>query len=172
LDPIKGVDRLLRAVAIARSSLPELRLELVGPGERHRRELEALSQELGLAEVVAFRGFVAADEKVRTLERAHAMCLLSHSEGLPTAALEAMACGTPVVLSRGCHLDEVDGVAGVVVSGEPAQTSQAIVSLLADEPRRARLGEGAEQFAARFHRDEVTPRMVALFENLARPPAR
>lgn len=167
LDPIKGIDRLIRAVAIARSSVPGLRLELVGPGERHRRELEALAGSLGLGETVTFRGFVEADEKVRTLERAHAMCLLSHSEGLPTAALEAMACGTPVILSRGCHLDEVDGRAGVVVSGEASETARAIVALLADEPRRARLGEGAVAFAAPFHRDRVMPRMIALFEQLS-----
>ena len=79
-----------------------------------------------------------------------------------------MACGTPVILSRGCHLDEVDGRAGVVVSGEPAETAAAIVALLADEPRRAQLGEGAEAFAARFHRDRVMPRMIALFEELGR----
>jgi len=168
LDPIKGIDRLIRAVAIARSSVPELRLELVGPGDRYRRELEQLSSSLELGEVVRFRGFVDADEKVRTLERAHAMCLLSHSEGLPTSALEAMACGTPVILSTGCHLDEVDGRAGVVVSGEPSEAARAIVDLLGDEPRRARLGQGAEAFAAQFHRERVMPRMIALFEGLQR----
>lgn len=168
LDPIKGIDRLLQAVAIARTSVPELRLELVGPGERHRRELEQLSSSLQLEQTVTFHGYLGADEMVRALERAHAMCLMSHSEGLPTAALEAMACGTPVILSRGCHLDEVDGRAGVVVSGEASETAQAIVELLGDEPRRVRLGKGAEAFAAEFHRDRVMPRMIALFEQLGR----
>jgi glycosyltransferase involved in cell wall biosynthesis len=166
LDPINGIDRLIRAVALARAAVPALALEVVGPGARHRRELEALARELALGDSVSFRGFVEAEEKVRTLERAHAMCLLSRSEGLPTAALEAMACGTPVILSRGCHLDEVDGVAGVVVSGEPAETAAAIVALLADAPRRAQLAQGAEAFAARFARERVTPRMIALFERL------
>jgi glycosyltransferase involved in cell wall biosynthesis len=170
LDPIKGVDRLLQATAIARREIPELRLELIGPGDGHRRSLEALAGQLGLGDAAVFRGFVPSEEKIAALRRAHASCLLSRSEGLPLAALEAMACATPVVLSRGCHLGEVDGRGGVVVSGEPEDTAAAIVALLRDDERRSRLSEGAREFAAQYERATVMGRMTALFERLAARP--
>jgi glycosyltransferase involved in cell wall biosynthesis len=167
LHEIKGIDRLIRAVAIVRERIPRVRLVIVGPGERYQRRLEALATELGVADAVQFRGFVTAEEKFRVLEGAHVSALLSRSEGLPMAALEAMATGTPVVLSEGCHLPEIDGVAGVVVPGEPEDTAAALAALLEDADRRRRLGEGAQAFADDFRREVVMPRMLELLERVA-----
>ncbi len=168
LDPIKGLDRLLEATAIARRSIPDLRLEIAGPGDAYADDLKAQSARLGLDEAVRFHGFVSTAEKQRLLESSHAFCLLSHSEGLPIAALEALACGTPVVLSRGCHLPEIDGRAGVVVSGEPETTAAAVVALLADEPARSAMGLAAREFADEFRLERAMPLTAALLERLAR----
>jgi glycosyltransferase involved in cell wall biosynthesis len=102
------------------------------------------------------------------LARAHISALLSASEGLPMAALEAMACGTPVVLSRGCHLPEVHERAGLVVGGEPAQAAAAFTSLLEDGATRQRFAKGARCFAREFRHELVVPQMVRLFEDMAR----
>ncbi len=166
IDPIKGLDVLLRAVAIARERVPGLRLELAGPGEAYRATLERLAAELGIGDSIEFLGFITPEEKVRLLERAHAFCLLSRSEGLPVAALEAMACGTPVLVSPGCHLPEVDGHAGRVVERDPAAVAEAIAGLLAD-PRRAEMGEHARAFADQFRREVAMPQMIELFSRLA-----
>jgi glycosyltransferase involved in cell wall biosynthesis len=168
LHPIKGIDRLIEAVALARRDVPDVRLEVVGPGERHQRELEGVARRAGVADAVAFRGFVSAEEKLRVLATAHVSSLLSAAEGLPMAALEAMACGTPAVLSTGCHIPEMHEVGGLVTDGSPQSTAPALVDLLTNAERRARLGEGARAFAADFRREVVMPRMVALFEELAR----
>jgi glycosyltransferase involved in cell wall biosynthesis len=167
LHPIKRIDRLIEAVAIARRQIPNLRLEIVGPGDRHGRELQELARQLELGDAVRFHGFVAIEEKLRILARAHVSALLSASEGLPIAALEAMACGTPVVLSAGCHLPEVHDRGGLVVPGSAEEAATALVELLGDDARRARLGAGARTFAAEFRRELVMPRMLAAFEALA-----
>jgi glycosyltransferase involved in cell wall biosynthesis len=173
LDPIKGLERLLGAVAIARRSEPRLTLEVAGPGgDEYVGRLRRQARALGLEESVRFHGFVSAQEKVRLLERAHAFCLLSRSEGLPVAALEAMACGTPVVLSRGCHLPEVDGRAGVVVEGDAAGTAAAILALLDDGERRRRLGEGARAFAEDFRAEHAVGELADLLERLVAQGAR
>ncbi len=172
LHEIKGIDRLIRAVALAAGRVDGLRLVIVGPGERYQRGLEALVAELGAGEIVEFRGFVPLDEKFRVLESAHAFALLSRSEGLPMAALEAMAAGTPVVLSEGCHLPEVHDRAGLVVPGGPEDTAEAIVTLLGDEQRRLALGDGARAFAEEFRREVVMPRMLEYLESIARPARR
>ena len=139
----------------------------MGRASANSASLEALAARLGVAGAVAFRGFVAVEEKFRVLESAHVSALLSRSEGLPMAALEAMATGTPVVLSDGCHLPEIDGVAGIVVPGEPADTAAALLALLTDDARRRALGAGAQAFAHDFRREVVMPRMLALLEELA-----
>lgn len=167
LHPIKRIDVLLRAMALARQQVPDVRLEIVGPGDRHARELERLAHTLELDEAVRFHGFVSIEEKLRILAGAHVSALLSASEGLPIAALEAMACGTPVVLSEGCHLPEVDDVAGIVVPGSAEEVAGALVALLGDDARRARLSTGAIAFAAEFRRELVMPRMIGAFERLA-----
>jgi glycosyltransferase involved in cell wall biosynthesis len=173
LDPIKGLDVLLRAVAIAREQIPGLRLELAGPGEAYRATLERLASELGIADAVSFLGFISPEEKVRLLERAHAFCLLSRSEGLPVAALEAMACGTPVLVSPGCHLPEVDRLAGRVVERDPAAVAAAIEEVLADDGVREAMGARARAFADQFRHEVAMPHIVAAFEAIAdrRPPA-
>jgi glycosyltransferase involved in cell wall biosynthesis len=78
-----------------------------------------------------------------------------------------MATGTPVVLSQGCNLPEIDGVAGVVVPGQPDDTAEALSRLLADEPRRRELGEGARVFAHGFRRTVVMPEMLELLARMA-----
>jgi glycosyltransferase involved in cell wall biosynthesis len=168
LHPIKGIDRLIEAVALTRRDVPGVRLEVVGPGERHQRELEAVAAAAGITDAVRFHGFVPAEEKLRVLATAHVSGLLSAAEGLPMAALEAMACATPVVLSEGCHVPEVHGVGGLVTDGSPAATAPALTALLSDPRQREVLGRGARAFAADFRRETVMPRMVALLESLAR----
>jgi glycosyltransferase involved in cell wall biosynthesis len=170
LDPIKGIDRLLRAVALARREIPALRLEILGSGEREQARLQALAAELEITPAVRFRGMVLGQEKFDALASAHVFCLLSHSEGLPVAAVEAMACGTPAVLSEGCHLGEAHDRAGVVVPGAPDGAAAAIVSLLRDDERRARLAAGALEFADRFRADRVTQELAALLDSLATSP--
>ena len=165
LDPIKGIDRLLEAVALVRSSTP-VELAPVGPGNGYGRKLERLADRLGIADAVRFRGFVEEGEKRDLLRRAQAFCLLSRSEGLPVAALEAMACGTPVVLSEGCNLPEVHRRAGFVVSGEPRETADAIAALLSDGELRREFGIGGRTFAAEFRREEATRETIALLERL------
>jgi glycosyltransferase involved in cell wall biosynthesis len=162
---IKGLDGLLHAAALARREVPQLRVVLVGAGDPLQGELERLARRLELE--VEFPGFLDGEAKVRALQAAHAFCLLSRSEGLPVAALEAMACGTPAILSEACNLPEVHEHAGLVVSADQEAAAAAMVRLLSDAALRERLSAGAEAFAQDFHADTVLPRLLALYEDLA-----
>jgi glycosyltransferase involved in cell wall biosynthesis len=168
LHPIKRIDRLVEAVAIAREDVPGLRLEIAGPGERVQAQLQRLARDLGVHEAVAFHGFVPDAERVRLLSQAHCFALLSAGEGLPMAVLEALACGTPAVVSEGCHLPEIDGVAGIETDGSAEAAAAAIVRLLGDEALHGRLAAGARDFAAAFRADAVLPRLEAELQRIAR----
>jgi len=82
------------------------------------------------------------------------------------AALEAMACGTPVVLSHGCHLDEVQGVAGLVTGESADEAAAALIKVLSDEPLRQQLAGGAVEFAGRYRWENVMPEMIRALEGI------
>jgi glycosyltransferase involved in cell wall biosynthesis len=168
LHPIKRVDLLIEAVAIVRQTIPDVALEIVGPGDGYAAQLRPLVQELGLEEAVRFHGFVDEDEKFRILASADVSALLSMGEGLPISALESMACGTPVVLSEACHFPEVNGRGGLVVAGGAQDAAVAIEQLLTNHGERERLAAGAIEMAASFREELVMPEMESLLARHAR----
>lgn len=167
LHPVKRVDLLLQATAIVRRKISDVRLEIVGPGGRFQKDLETLTRRLDLDDAVVFHGYVSTAKKFEVLRRAHISALLSSSEGLPMSVLEAMACFKPAVLSRGCHLDELDGRACLVVPDDPREVAAGMVRLLEDESLRRRLGTGAAAFAHEFRREVVMPKMIDVVGELA-----
>jgi glycosyltransferase involved in cell wall biosynthesis len=97
LDPQKGVDVLLRAVAVARTRAPHLTLLLVGAGPQ-RQALEQLAAELQLSTCVKFLGW--RPDATELMQAADLLVLPSRWEGMPNVVLEAMAAGLPVVATR------------------------------------------------------------------------
>jgi glycosyltransferase involved in cell wall biosynthesis len=168
LHPIKGLDRLIQAHALVLRDVPEALLVIAGPGDAYRKQLERVAADAGVADSVTFPGFISQEEKVRLLRSADVSALLSASEGLPMAALEAMACGTPVVLSEGCHFTEADGRAGIVVPGDPESAARALTELLTDSERREELGAGAAELARDYRAESVVPLMAEVLGGISR----
>ena len=172
LHPIKRIDVLIDAFAQVRAALPETRLEVIGAPSSHGEALRERGARLGLGGSVAFRGLIPEEEKGRALASAHVFALLSASEGLPITPLEALACGTPVVLSPGCGLPQVDGVAGIVCDGTAAGAAEALLALLRDPARALALGEAGRELAAAYRRETVVPELLALLERVATSSSR
>ncbi|GHA83789.1 lipopolysaccharide glycosyltransferase, putative [Streptomyces termitum] len=148
IDPIKDLETLLRAYAINRAELPELRLRLFGPvpagNEDYRTRLEKLAAELGVADGVTFEGRVS---DVPSAYAAGSVVMLSSiSEGFPFSLIEAMSCGRATVSTDVGGVREAVGDTGVVVPPrEPAVMAAAVSALLRDGARRAELGRRARQ---------------------------
>jgi len=162
LHPIKRIGVLIDAFERVRRELPEARLEVIGAPSRHG---EALRARAGPG--VAFRGLIPEEEKATALGRAHVFSLLSAAEGLPVTVLEALSCGTPVVISPGCGLQELDGVAGIVCDGNADSAAGALLALLRDPGRAQRYGAAGRSFAAAYRREAVVPELVSLLERVA-----
>ncbi|HUD11146.1 MAG TPA: glycosyltransferase family 4 protein [Candidatus Saccharimonadia bacterium] len=93
----KNVDLLVRAVAILARISPAIRCMIISDGPE-RTNLERLSQELGISRNVVFKGFVSSDkEKLSLMKASRVFVLPSTREGFGIVALEAIACGLPVV---------------------------------------------------------------------------
>jgi glycosyltransferase involved in cell wall biosynthesis len=167
LHPIKRIDVLIQAVVQVRKDVPDVRLDVIGAPSSHGEQLKRLARRLGVADAVRFPGFLREDDKPRTLAAAQVFALLSASEGLPVTPLEALACGTPVVLSPGCGLPQVDGVGGIVCDGSAEGAADALSALLRDPDRARELGAAGRTFAAAYRREVVVPELVALLERVA-----
>jgi glycosyltransferase involved in cell wall biosynthesis len=161
--PIKRVDVLLRAVALAGDSAP-LRLLVVGDGELRPR-LEALSRELGIADRVRFVGY--RRDLTAIASATDIAALTSANEGTPVSLIEAGAAGCAAVATR------VGGVAEVVTpetgllvpAGEGEAVAAALSRLAVDHGLRERLGKSARERALRRY---SAPRLVADIDALYR----
>lgn len=102
----KRVDVLLRAAAILRERMPELRVRIVGNGPCNGR-WRTLAQELRLDGVVTWLGDVTRSQLAAEYNRASAFCLPSVQEGFGIVLLEAMAAGKPIIASRAAAIPEV-----------------------------------------------------------------
>lgn len=150
----KGQDVVIRALPRVLETVPGVRYLIAGLPTR-QPELETLARRLGVAENVRFLGRVDADE-LPALYRACDLFVMTsrHTpeefEGFGIAAIEAALCGRPAVVTAGSGLAEAvrDGETGRTVPLEdPEATAEALVELLADPARRARMGEAARRRA-------------------------
>jgi glycosyltransferase involved in cell wall biosynthesis len=144
LDPQKGHEHLLRALALLDARGTRVRCALVGGG-RERAGLERLAAQLRLDDVT-FCGALGSDGVRRVLADSHAMVQPSvvlpsgRTEGLPVALKEAMAMGVPVVASRVTGIPELvrDGETGLLVEPGSAEDLACALARLADDPALAR----------------------------------
>jgi len=146
--PDKRLDILLDAIAIARDRLPRLRCAIVGDGP-DREPLARLARTLHLEQNVAFLG--RRDDVPELLNRSRVFVMTSAWEGLPTALVEAFACGLPAVVPAVGDIpllarDHENSL--LLPATEPSDVADAAVRLLTDESLYARLSEGAARSGA------------------------
>jgi glycosyltransferase involved in cell wall biosynthesis len=153
LTPEKGVDVLVRAAALVRADVPDLRVLVLGGTqaghEAYRAELTRLADEHGVADAVCFAGFV--DRPYEHWTGARVYVQPSREEGFGLAVAEAMASGLPVVASAVGGLVEVldEGRAGLLVPpDDPAALAHRVKTLLDDKAEAARLADAGRTRAA------------------------
>jgi glycosyltransferase involved in cell wall biosynthesis len=165
-DPHKNLGRMLQAFALVRD--PEATLHLVGPHDpRLTPRLQALARDLGIDQRCRWSPWVSDQERLLLLNRCGVLVIPSLWEGFGLPALEAMACGAPVVAARAGALPEVVGNAALLVDPrQPAAIADAIGSCLR-EPAVARHAavEGPRR-AARFSWAETGTQLTQLLYDL------
>lgn len=128
----KGYRYLLEALPRIFAEHPDYALAIVGDGEERAR-IVAQIEVLGLQDKVELLGTVAQREVVNLLNESRLFILASLVEGLPKAVLEALACGTPVVVTDACNGTEIIGGAGIEVPSKDSQAlADAVNKLLSD----------------------------------------
>ncbi len=177
IEPLKGIDTLLRAMALIQKRYPEavrgVCVAIIGGDpwadtpDAEMARLQELRQELGITDLVTFLG--AKDQEIlpNYYAAAEMVIMPSHYESFGMVALEAMAMGTPVIAS------EVGGLAFLVrddengfhvPSRDPEALAERIYCLLTDEPCRERMGRQARYHALQYDWEIIVQRMMRVYE--------
>lgn len=177
LHPYKKVAGLVRAFEAAVKAEPrgtggDWALVIAGEGEpSYRRELERVARECGVSDRVRFQGYVVGDEKSGLLANAGVLVLASKSENFGMSVAEALAHGTPCVVTRtapwegleregcGCWVDD---------SGEALAEGMRRLMALSSDERRAMGARGRAWMERDFSWDSVARRLVTLYKEVAR----
>ena len=178
IQPLKAPDVLLRAVADLRATDPLLgdRVTPViaggpsGSGLDRPTALIDLAASLRLGDSVRFEPPLPRDRLVDLYRAADLVAVPSYNESFGLVALEAQACGTPVVAAAvgGLVTAVRDGVSGSLVEGhDPADWARVLGGLLGSPGRRARLAAGAVEHARGFSWDRTAEGLIEAYQAAA-----
>lgn len=181
IEPLKGIDVLIEAMALLLKDKDERSDEvclcIIGGDpdadadtlNREISRLQRMRETLGIADVVTFLGKRAQDTLPYHYSAAEVCVVPSHYESFGMVALEAMACGTPVIASKvgGLTFTVRDGRTGFLVpSDDPRALADQLSLLLTDGNLRRTMGQQAVQLSERYSWSIVAGQVVAAYRDL------
>jgi len=170
LEPLKGLDVLFRAVA-ALEDLGNITLNVVGGDENseEKTRLQTLASRMKLTQNIRFIGSVSQDELPLHYNAADVCVLPSHYESFGLAALEAAACGRPVVASEvgGLPTIVLNGSTGYLVEPRHSDTmAERLCELLDDDMLRSRMGSAARTHAETLGWDRAADALLDRYREM------
>ena len=177
IQPHKGPEVLIRATSELVKHSPLLRNKLIvnviggasGANTEEVDRLKELATWLGIDDVVRFAPPVARGDLAQWYRAADLVVVPSYSESFGLVALEAQACGTPVVATAvgGLRTAVADGISGVLVDGhDPKAWSSVIARLLQEPQRRVLLSMGAIEHASHFGWDATARGTLDIYDQV------
>ncbi|MEY3019079.1 MAG: hypothetical protein RLZZ272_63 [Actinomycetota bacterium] len=176
LQPLKGPDLAVRILAEVRRRVPGARLRIVGGASGDLGmtpvALTALAEELGVAEAVAFEPALDQAALAARYRAADVVLVPSRTETFGLVALEAQACGTPVVAAAVGGLTAVVGEGGTLVEGhDPADHAAAVLAYLEDPGLAAAAGAAGVRTGRAASWEHTVDRLLAAYEDVVREMA-
>ncbi len=177
IQPHKGPDVLIRAAAEVMAHSPGLRSKVSvliiggasGNGGGEPEKLKNLAKWLGISDVVKFLPPVAREDLADWYRASDLVCVPSYSESFGLVALEAQACGTPVVATAvgGLRAAVSDGFSGSLVDGhDPKAWAAVLLRLISQPERRLILSMGATQHASHFGWDQTSRALLDVYDKV------
>jgi glycosyltransferase involved in cell wall biosynthesis len=170
IHPKKGCDLLIRAFAKFAQAHPSLHLVMVGPDQvGWQKELEDLVQTCGIENRLTWTGMLTGAEKWGALRVAEVFALPSHQENFGIAVVEAMAVGTPVLISDKVNIwREIEDSNSGWVAPDTLAGTKALLSqwLSADPLTLVIMGDNAKRcFFDRFHIEKATQNLIEVLSS-------
>jgi glycosyltransferase involved in cell wall biosynthesis len=172
LNRKKGLDLLIPAFARVVAARPDARLLLAGPdNDGYLSIVEGLIWHHGLQDSVRYVGMLLAQKKLDALRNAACLVLPSYSENFGLVVIEALACGTPVVMSDRVNIwtDVVEAGAGLVIPCDVPALANAMLEMLGDPSRMREMGQrGRELVERNFAWDPLAEKMLDAYLRILR----
>jgi len=166
---IKGLDILVEAFAKVIEDLDDVRLVVVGPDDGYLGELKALINALRIEDNVLILGPLYGDDKLEAYVDADVYVLPSRYETFPMGLLEAVACGTPIILTRNCGIAEYfENKAGLLVDPDSDKLYEALFKMLTDHDTRNSFRKKGKTAISEFEISNVVSKLEELYANLAK----
>lgn len=171
-QPLKGLSVLLRACVLLRTQFPQLHLVVIGKLKPDGATQEELN-ELQLSNVVQFISGISTEQMVEEYARSSIAVVPSLYEGFGLPAIEAQACGIPLICSDGGALPEVVGDAAMLVeAGNVDALATALKNLLSDASSRNELGQqGREHVMQQLTWNCVAKQLLDYYQHIRREPS-
>ncbi|MCM8794474.1 MAG: glycosyltransferase [Candidatus Omnitrophica bacterium] len=169
LHPKKRLDIVAQAFVLLAKRREDVHLVIAGPDDGVRGQAEAILMRGGVLHRSTIPGLLTGETKWAALRDAAVFLLPSEDENFGVSVLEAMACGTPVLVSDGVALADTirNTEAGVVLEKDASRWAQTIGELLDDPPRRHRMGQAGRSLAKeRFSSTRLVAEMLGLYEEI------
>jgi D-inositol-3-phosphate glycosyltransferase len=178
IEPLKGIDTLIKAIALMRQRGVFVCLSVIGGNPENEQKtlnaemdrLATMRQEAGVRDLVTFLGRRSQDTLPYYYSAAVAVVVPSFYESFGMVALEAMACGTPVVASQvgGLAFLVQDGITGFTVPvDDPQALADRLTVLIQDPELKDRMGKQAAAVAQEFRWERITERILLVYESIA-----
>jgi glycosyltransferase involved in cell wall biosynthesis len=168
-SPHKNLEALVAAFARAVKGEDAGDPMLVMVGDTHTdafhtcfERVSALVESLGIKDRVVFTGYLADEDVVVLLNRATVLALPSMMEGFGLPAVEAAACGCPVIATKESPLPELLGEGGIYIEPKEEAIARALSQVLADDALRARMRERGMAAAARLTWEDAAQQLIAV----------
>ena len=170
LDPFKGPDILLRAAALMQQ---DALIVIVGgkvSGDNEIQQLREMAQDLNIADRVLLLGARPREEMPFFYSAANVTVVPSYHETFGLAAVESLACGTPVVATRAGGLTTIvhHGENGFLVPRCPGFFAERLDALLSDDQLYARLQSAARSSVMQFSWEKVAQEVYAVYDELTK----
>jgi len=166
IHPKKGVDRLIHAASKV-CALHQVRFIIAGSGDStYERSLHSLVEKLDVQDHVEFVGFVNGDRKTSLLRASDIFVLPTSQENFGLVFPEAMACGIPIITTKGVDIwPELEESGGAFIINEDAEsTANAIIQLLDDDALRTKMGVAGRKWVTKtFAGNTVVNRYIEMY---------
>ena len=160
----KNIDLLIITLSIVMKKYPNIKLILVGEGPLEQ-DLKNLTKKLGIFEKVEFKGRIPHEKIHEVYQNSHIFILLSHSEGMSNAILEAMASGLLIITTDTGGTSELIKGNGIIISKlNPEKIANIIIKILEDPILMEKMSKKSRSIAKKFNWKSMAYRYLDLYQ--------
>jgi len=168
LHPIKRLDLQCGAFEILADKFPQLNWLFIGPDYGMAAEITKILTQAKLRDRAFLTGMLSGKDRLSALSAANVYCHTSSHEGHSIAITEALAAGTPCVVTNQCHFDDIEtSQAGFIVEPNPKSIANAIEQILTSPDRARTMGDKAKALSTeKYSWDAVGKAMIKEYQSI------